>query len=153
MKRLFLSLPLAALVLAGAGCGGPAASTNPFTGTTTFQDDKGNKVEVGAGARIPADFPADVPVYPDATVLSAATMSDEGSRGASLMLSTSDGMDKVAGWYEERLDAGGWTKTGGYAMGGSDSRVYGKGGADLTVTASGEAGGETSIIVIWTPNE
>lgn len=153
MKRLLRSLPIAALVLVGAGCGGPAASTNPLTGTTAFQDDEGNKVEVGAGARIPADFPADVPAYPGATVISSATMSDGDSRGASLMLSTADAADKVAGWYEERLGAGGWAKTGGYTMAGSDSRVYGKGGADLTVTASGEAGGETSVIVVWTPNE
>ncbi|TAK03683.1 hypothetical protein EPO34_00785 [Patescibacteria group bacterium] len=152
MKRLVATLPLAALILVGAGCGASTA-TNPLTGTTTYDDGAGTRVQVGNGVSIPADFPADIPMYPGATVVTAMTSAQEGRQGASLMLTTPDAVAAASGWYEQELVGDGWEKSGNFAVNGSDMRAYEKGDAALSVTASPGDEGLTSILVIWAPQD
>ncbi len=54
---------------------------------------------------IPADFPVDVPQYPDADVQAARKAMGS---GMSISLQSSDDVDKVAGFYADGFAAQGW---------------------------------------------
>jgi len=58
---------------------------------------------------LPADYPKDVPIYPNATLLSSVT--GEGlpsENGAYLAWSTKDEIPTVRHFFTEKLDAEGW---------------------------------------------
>ncbi len=58
---------------------------------------------------LPADFPKDVPIYPNATFRSAITTQDAPTeQGGYLAWSTKDEIPAVRHFYTEKLDAEGW---------------------------------------------
>ena len=58
---------------------------------------------------LPADFPKDVPVYPNATLLSSVTGQGLPSEsGAYISWSTKDEIPAVRHFFTEKLDADGW---------------------------------------------
>ena len=60
-------------------------------------------------ATLPADFPKDIPVYPNATFRSAITVRDAPTeQGGYLAWSTKDEIPAVRHFYTEKLDAEGW---------------------------------------------
>ncbi len=71
-------------------------------GNVTLRID-GGTVAVGANAKVPASFPAEVPVYPGARVGMAAESSQNGKTGWSLTLETGDARDKVSAFYRSSL--------------------------------------------------
>ncbi|HEY8038268.1 MAG TPA: hypothetical protein VIF15_00670 [Polyangiaceae bacterium] len=72
-------------------------------GTMTLVNDAGT-VTMGAGAKIPADFPKSVPVYPGATTDLASRQSNpQGKPAWSLTLETGDAKDKVVAYYKANL--------------------------------------------------
>ncbi len=119
---LKLVLPLlAATVL--AGCGQDAADTaaekiakqhgvdmdidrDGDTATYTMSGPDGGKVQVGENLTVPSDFPGDVPVYPDLKIISSTVM----PQGATLTGETGDSLDKVAGFYADKMVSEGWEK-------------------------------------------
>ena len=68
----------------------------------TVKTDEGT-VQFGEGTQVPADWPADVPVYPGATVQAAMTMESGGVPGHTLSLMTNDPVNKVAEFYRGKL--------------------------------------------------
>lgn len=69
-------------------------------------DDGQTSVATGENVEIPADFPKDVPIYPGAKTQMAAM--DSVSKGHTLQLLTSDGVDKVSEYYKSEAGNQGW---------------------------------------------
>ena len=55
---------------------------------------------------LPADFPSDVPLYPDAEVVQSRVSADEGT---AVTLSVGDDVEKVTSFYADSLAAEGWS--------------------------------------------
>jgi hypothetical protein len=55
---------------------------------------------------IPADFPADVPLYPGAEVIQSRISPEQGT---TVTLSVGDDVDKVVSFYADSLAAEGWS--------------------------------------------
>ena len=55
---------------------------------------------------LPADFPSDVPVYPDAKIVQARVSADEGTSATFLI---EDDVEKVTSFYADGLAAEGWS--------------------------------------------
>ena len=55
---------------------------------------------------LPADFPADVPLYPGAEVVQARVTADGGT---SVTLSVEDDVEKVASFFADSFAAEGWS--------------------------------------------
>jgi len=62
----------------------------------------------GKGAKVPDDFPKDVPVYAGAEILMATSM--PGDEAFSIQAKTNDPMEKVGAFYKEKLAANGWAE-------------------------------------------
>ena len=58
---------------------------------------------------LPADFPADLPIYPGARLTAAAKFSANGETTWGMEWETLDGIDKVHAFYAARLSQGDWT--------------------------------------------
>ena len=125
---LLVSSLIAATALACAGCGRSHSVTTGDGKVTyteknkdgaasmTFTGKSGEKVTMDLNSgKVPADYPADVPVYKDAKVTVSQTVSEKNSRN--LMLETSDAGDKVAAFYKSGLEGNGWKVEGTVAMG------------------------------------
>lgn len=142
VAAMLLALPLAAVVACGSDT---AVETDEGTvtvdrddGTVTFSADDGSEVEVrsGKGAALPANFPEDVPVYPDATILASATSPD------GIMVSCQSAADPkdVIAFYKEQVGGGGWTVDAEMNVGPQHIMSFAKGDRQLTVTVTGDPG-------------
>jgi hypothetical protein len=149
MRRLALTLPLAALVLAGAGCGATTAvQTNPATGNVTYDGGAGEHGEVGTNVQLPANWPSDVPMYAGANIVSATTI----AQGISVLFQSADAAATVSDWYQAQLTASGWTKKAEHDIGIQRVRVYEKADATLTVSSSTSDEGGSATLLLWAPN-
>jgi hypothetical protein len=70
-------------------------------------DEKGQEQVSTFGATGAHNFPSWVPVYPGATVQGTFDTTGPQGRSAAFGVSTKDGVDKVADWYESQLKAAG----------------------------------------------
>lgn len=64
----------------------------------------GVQVQVGQGATVPATFPKDVPVYPEAKVLTSVAKPKGEKTAHVLSLETSDSPSKIVGFYRDKLE-------------------------------------------------
>ena len=73
--------------------------------TLSQTDDAGGgaEIEVGREARIPADFPKNIPIYPGSKIVAAVSMSEHGKRGHLVTLSAEAPADDVVAYYKKRL--------------------------------------------------
>ncbi len=94
-----LTIPLGVTLLI-SGCGNEKQVTFKSSGMThTFSE----------GAE---DLPKELRpfVYPEATVAGATNAhDDEGEQARFLSMSTAETLEKVTGWYQEKLQSDGWT--------------------------------------------
>ena len=82
----------------------------------------GESMEVGEGT-IPVNFPKDFPLYPGATPKGTAVGSDQSlGKGFWLLLESGDPLLKVVSFYDEQLEAKGWTVEAQQAIG--DGSTY-----------------------------
>jgi len=127
MKKFWLFLPAAAIALMGAGCAPAATNDEPYDPGADDEDaDKTSET-----VTLPADFPADLPIYPGAE-LTYAEVSE--TYGDSASFDTSDSMKTVYDWYNETLTADGWEKTAGSEET-SISAIWEKDNASITFSA------------------
>lgn len=122
-------LPLLAAT-ALAGCGQDAADTaaekiakqqgvdmdidrDGDTATYTMSGADGTKVQVGENLKVPDGFPDDVAVYPDLKIVSASSM----PQGFMVQGQTGDGVEKVAGFYMDKMASDGWAKEAEFSQG------------------------------------
>lgn len=78
-------------------------------------DETGLEGIFGNGAKVPDDFPKDVPLYPGARP--TANMSAAGE-GTLVVFEVSDGPEKVYDFYQDQLASGGWEIASSASMGG-----------------------------------
>lgn len=97
----------------------------------------------GAGRRVrlPAAFPADVPL-PERALLSAAR--DLGGKGITLVFETDEPAAAVQRRLRERLEAGGWALLSEVAVDGAAFASYRKGARSVALGVSA-AGGATVV--------
>jgi hypothetical protein len=85
------------------------------TAAAPAADPVGVDVTIGDDAKVPKDFPSDVPIYPGARP--TATMSEEG-QGTLVTFDLDDGPEKVYDFYQQQLADGGWEIASSASMGG-----------------------------------
>jgi hypothetical protein len=72
-------------------------------------DQSGPSIKWKKATAMPADFPKDVPVYPNATLMSSVTGEGLPSEsGAYIAWTTKDEIPAVRHFYTDKLDADGW---------------------------------------------
>lgn len=73
---------------------------------------------------MPADFPADVPIYPGARLTAGAKFPTNGKVDWGMEWETLDSVDKVHTFYADKLSQGDWTIQFSGATGTSFSAVF-----------------------------
>lgn len=82
-------------------------STTDDGGTLKVTNEKGEEAVFTAGATVPKDLPAWLPVYAGSTVEGAYDATNAGSRNAMFTMKTADNIDQVVEFYEAKLKAAG----------------------------------------------
>ena len=86
--------------------------------------------------KLPADFPTDVPLYPDAKVQGSVASAQQQASGHYAGLETTDSIDKVVSWYKSEVPAEGWKVSVSYEVDGGLMIGGSKDTRDLVVTIS-----------------
>jgi hypothetical protein len=97
-------------------------------------------IKTGQGTTLPADFPADVTVYPDAVVQAIANATTQAGDGVYLVLVTSDSVSQVDAYYAQRMVADGWKQQSSLSLAGVSSRTFVKGSRTGSVSATSRDG-------------
>lgn len=92
-------------------------------------------------AQIPADFPKDVYVHPEAKVLLAQTVNG----GFHLLLQSAEDPEPLLNTYKGKMKASGWKETNAIAMGATGIFTYEKDNRRAMVTISQSEKGKTGI--------
>lgn len=102
-----------AVILVGAGATGAYFLTEGFgmndnssSGDVKSIKDKAQDTSGVEDGQVPDGFPADMPIYPAASIVTGAK--DEEDGGYRLGLSTKDGEAKVIDYYKSELAKNGW---------------------------------------------
>lgn len=92
--------------------------TNDAETTSTYSSDGdsysmttaggGPSVVIGKGAKVPDDFPKDIPVYPGSEIQMSSA--DPANHSFVVQATTADPIDKVGGFYQKEMKAQGWTE-------------------------------------------
>lgn len=147
MKKIATGLfAFSLVVLMGQGC-------NPFQNfgqragekavEQTIEQQTGAQVDLGIDgeAKLPDNFPDDVPRYPNAKYVSAI-VTNEG-KVAIAYFTTKDSSDDIQHWFQTQLEGDDFTLDTTFAIGGS-IQYYTKGDVKITVQAQ-EEDGETTV--------
>jgi hypothetical protein len=154
MKAYAAALLLAAAAGLGA-CGGGGQETGPtqeVTQITTEGDavtvDTGTSERLAAGTAIMAEsLPPFAPLYPGATVTGVGDATGTFIGGRVITMTTSDSMDEVMAFYDERITTTGATPTARTQTANEASRSVSMEGAPRgTISATGGDGGTTITI-------
>lgn len=165
-----LVLPLAAVALTGLGCNpfasvqqkigesvtekviegatGGKVDVNSGDNAVTFRDAKtGDYSAWGENAKIPDDFPSDVPRYPGAKTVTVSLQGNK--KEASLAQTTSDSVSKVVEWFAGQMRNNGFTEASSLDLGTSGKMIsYEKGDVKIGATIAGdEESKETTLII------
>ena len=126
-------------------------STN--AGTYNATDNKGNTMTMGAGAKLPDDFPSSAPIYPRTTIASSVTSNDGGNAAYSVSMTSKDPYDAVASFYKKALAQNGWKTLQSLNMSSQYTMYSAENGTlQITVMVQGdEKGGDTNIILTTGP--
>jgi hypothetical protein len=118
-----------------------------FTNTKT-----GEIIEVNEG-KIPVNFPKDFPLYPDAKPSGTAVGSDNTmGKGFWLLLESSDLVDKISAFYDEQLEAKGWTIQESNVVGdGSAYKVKKEKLIGAIIISTDKKSLKTTILITLTP--
>ncbi|MCL4219678.1 MAG: hypothetical protein KJ052_22075 [Candidatus Hydrogenedentes bacterium] len=105
----------------------------------------GQTMEIGAGAKIPEDWPADAPLYPDLNVQVATSANNQ----FTVMGTTSDSFEKVAEHFAAKCGDEGWTEDAVVDMSGEQTQkiqTYKKDDRQMHLVIASSAD-ETSVSV------
>lgn len=130
--------------------GGPAEAGGPAPAPVT-RDSAPAEPDEAAPAALPADFPDDFPIPPDASVVRATTRSDRGGTAAAVALVTEGTADDTFRWIVDGLSAAGWEVTD--RSGGPEGRtihaIQGESYADVTVLPPRAGTGARVEVRLW----
>jgi hypothetical protein len=123
--------------------GGGQVSIDSKKGSLSIVTD-GGTFQMGAGAKIPDDFPKAVPIYPNAKPAFAARSTDPKGKSAwSVEMETSDSKDQVVAYYKSNM--GGFTQQTTADMGKSAMEVWQSAQYEVTLIIGGDNPKTTSI--------
>jgi hypothetical protein len=108
-------------------------------GMTVEGNNGQTKVAFGEAAKLPDNFPKEVPIYPDAKITGSVAVNDKKKNGEMVMFETPDTPDKVADFYKSKLS--------GYA---SNMDMNTSGSRMLVMTS---ADGKLSVTIIASKSE
>ncbi len=135
---------LCAALIWSSGCARQDAGSKTDGTSITVTGKHGEKVTTDVGlAKVPEDYPKDIPVYSDATVNMAQNISEKNARN--LMLETGDSAEKIASFYKTALDMNGWKTEGTVAAGAMHLITAAKAKRRLTIQIT-NANGKRSIL-------
>lgn len=89
----------------------------------TITGDDGEEFTMEGGGSLPDDWPADIPIYPEADLESSQAMRMGESTQFAATWTTSDDLDDVYEWYRDELPDAGWEITGDFSMEQSGERT------------------------------
>lgn len=118
-------------------------SVDSQSGTVNVRSEDGS-ASIGGEAKIPSDFPKDVPVYPGSKVTFA--VKTEG-KNFSVAVLTKDDVAKVMDYYKRELAAKGWNSTDDsleITFEGGSSKSYSKENRVILVTVGTEESSQSS---------
>ncbi len=161
-----LPLALAVVLLAGFGCSptgriaeeateatinsrlGGSGNVEIDEGTVRFEDEEsGTTTAWGEDVDVPEDFPSDVPIYENGSVVGVTVTREGDSQGAWISFATSDSATVAIDWYETRLVAAGWTQQASYSVQGTQMRSYAKDDATITVSVGSDESSESQTVI------
>ena len=123
--------------------GGGQVNIDTKKGSLSIVTD-GGTFQMGAGAKIPDDFPKAVPIYPNAKPAFAAKSTDPKGKSAwSVQMETPDSKDQVVAYYKSNL--GGFTQQTTADMGQSAMQVWESAQYEVTLVVGGDNPKTTSI--------
>jgi hypothetical protein len=123
---------------------GGQVSINGQKGTMTVVTDAGEMM-IGANAKIPADFPPEVPLYPGAVPqLAVKQAGPQGKITWEVSLETPDPTSKISDYY--KANTSGYKLETTFDQGSSATRIYQSPKYQLTLMIGASSGGKTSIM-------
>ncbi len=138
-------------MLETAGGEGTDVDIDSETGEMTI---KSGDTEITSSAKLPSDWPSDVPTYTGATISGSFSSSSEGQFGGWITLATSDSADKVKTWYADSLSQEGWTEESNFSSSsdGVDSTLvsYTKSERNLLISIGQDSSDENLTTVTLT---
>lgn len=167
LKKMIIVI--ASVTVALMGCGKPSEKAAEKAVEAAIEKESGGKAKVdisqgsisvktdgkdqmemtsGQNAKVPEDFPKDIPVYAGATVLSS--IKAEGS--FNINLETADEMSKVTASYKEAMKKEGWTEKTAADMGQMTMLTYAKAEREAMVHINSD-GKKTSIGLMYSPGK
>ena len=123
--RPSLVLPLAVLLVAACSIGPGSSAASSARGSAP----SGTPLAKASGALaaqvpMPADFPADVPIYTGARLTAGASFTSSGEVAWGMEWQTLDSVAKVQAFYAKQLNQGDWTVNFSNNSGGSFAATY-----------------------------
>lgn len=106
------------------------------TTTVTGGGENAFEMKTGKKVELPSDFPDDVPVFPDATLVTSVSAPD----GIMLSSESTANPEDVLAFYKKELGSEGWTTEAEMNMGGQRMISFSKGDRQVTITASSDEG-------------
>ena len=98
----------------------------------------------GEAGKAPADFPADIPVYKNATLSHSGPLYGDPKLGQEYHFDTNDAVETVKAFYLRQLPANGWTVTKGFGANPNTITVM-KGKRMAMVSPNRVAGGKGEL--------
>jgi hypothetical protein len=129
---------------------GGSVSMDGDNGQYTFKDNKtGASWSVGENVRIPENFPADIPRYEGARVMSVMVASKEENGAATIVMQTDASVADAVRWYADRMKSDGFVEASSFTAGPLEMRSYEKGNVKMAISISSEGDeGKTGISIV-----
>lgn len=106
---------------------------------TVTSEDGTATMTAGAAAKIPDDFPKDVPLYEKMKVM--AVQQDSASGAFSITAQSQDSVAKIAEFYKKQAESNGWTQASEMSQGAAMHMLgYSKGDRNMNLVLAGENG-------------
>ena len=104
---------------------------------TMTSEDGGVSFATGEAAKIPDDFPKDIPLYDGAQLVTV--QQDTGAGMIALTATSSDPVATIAEFYKKKAEASGWTRESALDQGGTMHMLtYKKDSQQLDIFISGD---------------
>lgn len=141
-------LAFAFVLLAACSAGGSQAEASPSV-SPTASPLAGPSGRLHAQVPMPANFPADVPIYPGARLTAAARFTSSGQAAWSMEWETLDPVVKVQAFYADKMNQGDWKISFGATSSHAFMATFGrKSAGNVTgVLASNDDSGYTKILM------
>ena len=108
--------------------------------SVTVETEEGKATVGGEGTDIPSDWPSDVPIYPDTTVVSTVDYEVSGAKNMGVTLDSTDDAKTINDWYVDEVEKNGWKVTAKASTNGSYVISATKGDQQLSVAIAADLG-------------